>query len=302
MNYDLNYTNSDGQTVTGKIGSMQSWYCDGEFMFRSQLYYGRVNGSSNNDAVEFTKAGTWTCTSSMSPGGSVTLITFEVAPLDEEPSIASISEPSSKTSSDTPSGSTSDTSSDPIDFGHEDTTVEYKGRTIKMSTKGGVIDDYKTSTSTPSNLVEFDTYCVNIGGVNYAAFCVGDSLKNICWWIDFVFATTNSSSNKIYNAYLKCYSAGINQYMLVGYGHTMGSSDNAFVFKKPGEYILVTSDLGGEKEIARFYVFWPTQDIVNQLSGETEQAEYNCDVNSDGVVDSRDLLIVQMCILGLLDG
>ena len=170
--------------------------------------------------------------------------------------------PSSETSSDTPSGSTSDTSSDSIDFGHEDTTVEYKCRTIKMFTKGGIIDDYKTSTSAPSNLVEFDTYCVNIGGVSYAAFCVGDSLKNICWWRDYNF-TSGSSTGKITNAYLK--TTGLDMQMQVGYGHTTGGSDSAYVFEKPGEYRLVTGDLGGEKEIAKFYVFWPTQDIADQI-------------------------------------
>lgn len=172
--------------------------------------------------------------------------------------------PSSEVSSDTPSDSSSNTPSGSIDFGSENPAVDYSPRTIYMSTKGGVIDDYQTSYTNPSNLVNFTTDTVTINGVEYAAFFVGDSLKNTHWWRDYNF-TSGSNTGKITNAYLKCAATGLDMQMQVGYGHTTGGSDSAYVFDNPGEYRLVTGDLGSEKEIARFYVFWPTQDIIDQL-------------------------------------
>ncbi|MBQ2296276.1 MAG: hypothetical protein II257_03950, partial [Clostridia bacterium] len=77
LNFALNYT--DGETSkSSKINGMQNWYCDGEWKFSSQLYYGKINGSSNNDPVTLNQLGTWKCVTNMEGGGQVTLIQFEV--------------------------------------------------------------------------------------------------------------------------------------------------------------------------------------------------------------------------------
>ncbi len=80
MNYEITYVNDAGETVSSKINDGQ-WYCDGTWMFRSQLYYGKINGSTDNSAKTLSKAGTWTCTTTTNAGDTVTLTSFEVKDL-----------------------------------------------------------------------------------------------------------------------------------------------------------------------------------------------------------------------------
>ncbi|GEM_PF-4474511 len=78
FDYAINYTNASGTAVSSKIKDMQSWYCNGSYMFNSQLYYGRINGSSNNNAKVFDKAGKWELRTTTQAGDTVTLLTFNV--------------------------------------------------------------------------------------------------------------------------------------------------------------------------------------------------------------------------------
>ncbi|MBQ2389304.1 MAG: hypothetical protein II305_04535, partial [Clostridia bacterium] len=81
LNYALNYTNADGEAVSSKVAGMAAWYCDDTKMFTSQLQYAKINGASNNNPVEFTKAGTWRLYANLEDGKQLTLATFEVKEL-----------------------------------------------------------------------------------------------------------------------------------------------------------------------------------------------------------------------------
>ena len=81
LDYALNYTNEAGETVSSDVSGMPAWYCDSTYMFNSQLQYGKINGAASNDAVAFTKAGTWRLYANLNDGKTVTLVTFEVKEL-----------------------------------------------------------------------------------------------------------------------------------------------------------------------------------------------------------------------------
>ena len=188
--------------------------------------------------------------------------------------------------------------------GQEDPSVKYTSRTINMSAIGGDLEAYKTDKTKPSNLVNFDTDYITVDWAEFAAFCVGDEIVNTNAWRNFYFQFESDGVLQpctVDTVYLYCDDPSYYAPMNVGYGYTCGSTNAPIRFLQAGEYYMVAVAGGARYEIARFHVFWPTQDIVNQLSGETEQTEYNCDVNSDGVVDSRDLIVLQMRILGLLN-
>ena len=273
LNFALNYT--DGETSkSSKINGMQNWYCNGEWKFSSQLYYGKINGSSNNDPVTLDQLGTWKCVTNMEGGGQVTLIQFEVTeyvapPSSETPSEDS-SEAESDVSSDTSSDASSDTSSEAIDFGSENPAVDYSPRIIKFWPKQGPESSYVTSKANPSNLAGFSTDTVTIGGEEYAAFMVGDTLKNETWWRDHN-QYSYVSGDKTYTGFIY----HVNLYHKDGtkYYFKAGTGEGSMVFEKPGEYVLKGTLEGynngarqdREIEIARFYVFWPTQNIIDQL-------------------------------------
>ncbi len=274
LNYAINFDRS-GTPATAKISGTQNWYCDDVWQFNSQLYYAKINGTSNNDAKKFEKAGTWVCKANMEGGGEVILISFVVNPLDEEPSRPATSTPTSTpstgTSSDgTSSGGTSSTPGASVDHGTQNPAVDYSPRTIIMTPKGGNLDEYAYNSADPSNTVDFSTGTVMIGGVEYASFFVGDSIKNNGqYWTDVNFTTSSSGTTKIYNAYLKKEGSDYSKHMQVGYGHTDGSSNNPITFTEAGEYYIVSGD-HGDKEIARFHVFWPTQNIIDQLVEQSQ--------------------------------
>ncbi|MBQ2422455.1 MAG: hypothetical protein II286_00705, partial [Clostridia bacterium] len=144
----------------------------------------------------------------------------------------------------------------------EDPTVDYSKRVIKMSTKGGNTEDYETTDANPSNLVKFDTGTVIIDGVEYASFFVGDKIQNTHWWKDYQFDSPTGTGVQLNYVYLK--SDGVDHGMQVGYGH------GEYEFTKPGEYKLVTNIGGTEYELARFKVFWPTQDIIDQMMDNSQ--------------------------------
>ncbi len=81
FNGNFTYENASGESTTGQIDENANWYCDGTWKFNSQLYYGKINGSSNNDAKAFDAAGSWTCTVKMKDGTVITLAAFEVKEL-----------------------------------------------------------------------------------------------------------------------------------------------------------------------------------------------------------------------------
>ncbi|MBQ5716168.1 MAG: hypothetical protein IIV63_00165 [Clostridia bacterium] len=249
LNFALNYT--DGETSkSSKINGMQNWYCDGEWKFSSQLYYGKINGSSNNDPVTLNQLGTWKCVTNMEGGGQVTLIQFEVTEYVAPPS--------------------SEVESEEIDFGSENPAVDYSPRIIKFWPKQGPESSYVTSKANPSNLAGFSTDTVTINGEEYAAFMVGDTLKNETWWRNhnqYSFV----SGDKTYTGFIY----HVNLYHKDGtkYYFKAGTGEGSMVFEKPGEYVLKGTLEGynngarqdREIEIARFYVFWPTQNIIDQL-------------------------------------
>ena len=273
LNFALNYT--DGETSkSSKINGMQNWYCNGEWKFSSQLYYGKINGSSNNDPVTLDQLGTWKCVTNMEGGGQVTLIQFEVTeyvapPSSEAPSEDS-SEAESDVSSDTSSDASSDTSSEAIDFGSENPALDYSPRIIKFWPKQGPESSYVTSKANPSNLAGFSTDTVTINGEEYAAFMVGDTLKNETWWRDHN-QYSYVSGDKTYTGLIY----HVNLYHKDGtkYYFKAGTGEGSMVFEKPGEYVLKGTLEGynngvqqnREIELARFYVFWPTQNIIDQL-------------------------------------
>ncbi len=280
LSYAINF-DKDGTPANAKISGTQNWYCDDVWQFSSQLYYGKINGTSNNDAQKFEKAGTWVCKSSMEGGGEVVLIAFVVNPLDEEPS--SNSATSTPTSTPTTSGTTSsDTSSSGIDHGTENPSIDYSPRTINISTEGGNVDDYEYSYSNPSNLVNFETSTIMVDGEEFAAFLVGDNLQNTHWWIDYMFKSPTGNDVRIYDVYLVCKEHSISQRMQVGYGH------GDFTFEKAGEYTLVTNIGGTEYELARFHVFWPSQDIVDQFKFDLTPEKYLTYTVLSGIAEITD--------------
>ena len=266
LNFALNYT--DGETSkSSKINGMQNWYCDGEWKFSSQLYYGKINGSSNNDPVTLDQLGTWKCVTNMEGGGQVTLIQFEVTEYVAPPSSEA---PSEAESEDTSSDTSSEVESEEIDFGSENPAVDYSPRIIKFWPKQGPESSYVTSKANPSNLAGFSTDTVTIGGEEYAAFMVGDTLKNETWWRDHN-QYSYVSGDKTYTGFIY----HVNLYHKDGtkYYFKAGTGEGSMVFEKPGEYVLKGTLEGynngarqdREIEIARFYVFWPTQNIIDQL-------------------------------------
>ena len=266
LNFALNYT--DGETSkSSKINGMQNWYCDGEWKFSSQLYYGKINGSSNNDPVTLNQLGTWKCVTNMEGGGQVTLIQFEVTEYVAPPSSEA---PSEAESEDISSDTSSEVESEEIDFGSENPAVDYSPRIIKFWPKQGPESSYVTSKANPSNLAGFSTDTVTINGEEYAAFMVGDTLKNETWWRDHN-QYSYVSGDKTYTGFIY----HVNLYHKDGtkYYFKAGTGEGSMVFEKPGEYVLKGTLEGynngarqdREIEIARFYVFWPTQNIIDQL-------------------------------------
>lgn len=266
LNFALNYT--DGETSkSSKINGMQNWYCDGEWKFSSQLYYGKINGSSNNDPVTLDQLGTWKCVTNMEGGGQVTLIQFEVTEYVAPPSSEA---PSEAESEDTSSDTSSEVESEEIDFGSENPAIDYSPRIIKFWPKQGPESSYVTSKANPSNLAGFSTDTVTINGEEYAAFMVGDTLKNETWWRDHN-QYSYVSGDKTYTGFIY----HVNLYHKDGtkYYFKAGTGEGSMVFEKPGEYVLKGTLEGynngarqdREIEIARFYVFWPTQNIIDQL-------------------------------------
>ena len=266
LNFALNYT--DGETSkSSKINGMQNWYCDGEWKFSSQLYYGKINGSSNNDPVTLNQLGTWKCVTNMEGGGQVTLIQFEVTEYVAPPSSEA---PSEAESEDTSSDTSSEVESEEIDFGSENPAVDYSPRVIKFWPKQGPESSYVTSKANPSNLAGFSTDTVTINGEEYAAFMVGDTLKNETWWRDHN-QYSYVSGDKTYTGFIY----HVNLYHKDGtkYYFKAGTGEGSMVFEKPGEYVLKGTLEGynngarqdREIELARFYVFWPTQNIIDQL-------------------------------------
>ena len=266
LNFALNYT--DGETSkSSKINGMQNWYCNGEWKFSSQLYYGKINGSSNNDPVTLDQLGTWKCVTNMEGGGQVTLIQFEVTEYVAPPSSEA---PSEAESEDTSSDTSSEVESEEIDFGSENPAVDYSPRIIKFWPKQGPESSYVTSKANPSNLAGFSTDTVTIGGEEYAAFMVGDTLKNETWWRDHN-QYSYVSGDKTYTGFIY----HVNLYHKDGtkYYFKAGTGEGSMVFEKPGEYVLKGTLEGynngarqdREIELARFYVFWPTQNIIDQL-------------------------------------
>ena len=81
LNYALNYTNDEGETVSSKVAGMSAWYCGDTRMFQSQLQYAKINGATDNSPVELTKAGTWRLYANLEDGKQLTLVTFEVKEL-----------------------------------------------------------------------------------------------------------------------------------------------------------------------------------------------------------------------------
>ena len=144
-----------------------------------------------------------------------------------------------------------------INHGTEDPSANYSSRTIKISTVGGNTENYVTTDAKPSNLVNFETSTVKIDGQEFASIFVGDKLQNTHWWRDYKFDSPTGTGVQINDVYLK--SEGVDHKMQVGYGH------GDYEFTKPGEYRIVTNIGGTEYELARFQVFWPTQDIIDQL-------------------------------------
>ena len=266
LNFALNYT--DGETSkSSKINGMQNWYCNGEWKFSSQLYYGKINGSSNNDPVTLDQLGTWKCVTNMEGGGQVTLIQFEVTEYVAPPSSEA---PSEAESEDTSSDTSSEVESEEIDFGSENPAVDYSPRIIKFWPKQGPESSYVTSKANPSNLAGFSTDTVTINGEEYAAFMVGDTLKNETWWRDHN-QYSYVSGDKTYTGFIY----HVNLYHKDGtkYYFKAGTGEGSMVFEKPGEYVLKGTLEGynngarqdREIELARFYVFWPTQNIIDQL-------------------------------------
>lgn len=266
LNFALNYT--DGETSkSSKINGMQNWYCDGEWKFSSQLYYGKINGTSNNDPVTLNQLGTWKCVTNMEGGGQVTLIQFEVVEYVAPPSSEA---PSEAESEDTSSDTSSEVESEEIDFGSENPAVDYSPRVIKFWPKQGPESSYVTSKANPSNLAGFSTDTVTINGEEYAAFMVGDTLKNETWWRDHN-QYSYVSGDKTYTGFIY----HVNLYHKDGtkYYFKAGTGEGSMVFEKPGEYVLKGTLEGynngvrqdREIELAHFYVFWPTQDIIDQL-------------------------------------
>lgn len=78
FDYAINYTNASGTAVSSKLKDKQGWYCNGRYMFDSQLAYGKINGASNNTAKVFEKAGKWELKTTTNAGDTVTLLTFNV--------------------------------------------------------------------------------------------------------------------------------------------------------------------------------------------------------------------------------
>ena len=149
-----------------------------------------------------------------------------------------------------------------INHGTEDPSANYSSRTIKISTRGGNTENYVTTDAKPSNLVNFETSTVKIDGQEFASIFVGDKLQNTHWWRDYKFDSPTGTGIQINDAYLKA--EGVDHKMQVGYGH------GDYEFTKPGEYRIVTNIGGVEYELARFQVFWPTQDIIDQLVQQSQ--------------------------------
>ena len=149
-----------------------------------------------------------------------------------------------------------------INHGTEDPSANYSSRTIKISTVGGNTENYVTTDAKPSNLVNFETSTVKIDGQEFASIFVGDKLQNTHWWRDYKFDSPTGTGVQINDVYLK--SEGVDHKMQVGYGH------GDYEFTKPGEYRIVTNIGGTEYELARFQVFWPTQDIIDQLVQQSQ--------------------------------
>ena len=149
-----------------------------------------------------------------------------------------------------------------INHGTEDPSANYSSRTIKISTRGGNTENYVTTDAKPSNLVNFETSTVKIDGQEFASIFVGDKLQNTHWWRDYKFDSPTGTGIQINDAYLKA--EGVDHKMQVGYGH------GDYEFTKPGEYRIVTNIGGVEYELARFNVFWPTQDIIDQLVQQSQ--------------------------------
>ena len=149
-----------------------------------------------------------------------------------------------------------------INHGTEDPSANYSSRTIKISTRGGNTENYVTTDAKPSNLVNFETSTVKIDGQEFASIFVGDKLQNTHWWRDYKFDSPTGTGIQINDVYLK--SEGVDHKMQVGYGH------GDYEFTKPGEYRIVTNIGGVEYELARFQVFWPTQDIIDQLVQQSQ--------------------------------
>lgn len=149
-----------------------------------------------------------------------------------------------------------------INHGTEDPSANYSSRTIKISTVGGNTENYITTDAKPSNLVNFETSTVKIDGQEFASIFVGDKLQNTHWWRDYKFDSPTGTGVQINDVYLK--SEGVDHKMQVGYGH------GDYEFTKPGEYRIVTNIGGTEYELARFQVFWPTQDIIDQLVQQSQ--------------------------------
>lgn len=274
FNYAINYTNDDGQPTSSKVTQNSHWYVDGNWKFQSQLSYGHLNGYGNED-ITLDTAGLWECYGRTEAGDRILLVSFTVNPLAEEPSSnPPTSTPTTSTPTTSTDGTTSgDTSSTPaggVDHGAENPALEFSPRNIIMTPKGGNLDEYAYNPADPSNTVDFSNDTVMIDGVKYAAFFVGDSIQcNGQYWTDVNFTTSLSGTTKIKNARLKKEGSDYSKSMQVGYGHTDGTSNNPITFTEAGEYYIVSDDHGG-MEIARFNVFWPTQDIIDQLIQQSQ--------------------------------
>lgn len=274
FNYAINYTNDDGQPTSSKVTQNSHWYVDGNWKFQSQLLYGHLNGYGDED-ITLDTAGLWECYGRTEAGDRILLVSFTVNPLAEEPSSnPPTSTPTTSTPTTSTDGTTSgDTSSTPaggVDHGAENPALEFSPRNIIMTPKGGNLDEYAYNPADPSNTVDFSNDTVMIDGVKYAAFFVGDSIQcNGQYWTDVNFTTSLSDTTKIKEAYLKKEGSDYSKMMQVGYGHTDGTSNNPITFTEAGEYYIVSSSHGG-MEIARFNVFWPTQDIIDQLIQQSQ--------------------------------
>ncbi|GEM_PF-4815790 len=282
LNYGINWQGTVSEMASDAACYIREPGQTGETLaFRSGLTQGKINGFISNEAKTLDKVGTYSFYARLKSGSTATLISFEVK---ERPAGGVSSGSTSSGSTSSGSTSSNNTSSGVADYGSQNPALDYSSRLINFYSKGGNIDEYKTSTASASNIVKFETNTMTIGGNVYASFLVGDKIKNTLWWKDYSFTFEENGvkqTGNIYNADLKIQEDNnYNRSMQVGYGHTSGAIDDPIVFEKPGEYYIMgtvqykkimpdgTVQSGTSNkyvEIARFRVYWPTQDIIDQL-------------------------------------